>query len=82
MNEYDSDKIDEYYIKELNKTRFLGVGNPSESGVHLLYYFRQENCLSEKCFINAYDIFNSDYSRGLELCDPTINHYVFVDDFC
>ena len=25
---------------ELHATRFLGVGNPSESGVHLLYYFR------------------------------------------
>ncbi|MBJ7429228.1 MAG: hypothetical protein JHD28_09765, partial [Bacteroidia bacterium] len=30
---------------EVKYSKFLGVGNPSESGVHLLYYFRQENSL-------------------------------------
>src|SRR5258708_650499 len=28
------------FRRMLAKTRFLGVGNPSESGSHLLYYFR------------------------------------------
>ena len=42
---------------ELKHTRFIGVGNPSESGVHLLYYFRQENGLSKKLFIDSVQIF-------------------------
>ena len=37
----------------LAKTRFLGVGNPSESGVHLLYFFRQENRLSKDVFFST-----------------------------
>ena len=31
------------FRQELRRTRFLGIGNPSESGTHLLYHFRQEN---------------------------------------
>ena len=38
--------------KELRATRFLGVGTPSESGVHLLYYFRQENDMSKDQFLD------------------------------
>src|SRR5205823_2993029 len=48
----DLDFIDERYAAALRRTRFLGVGNPSESGVHLLYYFRQENTLPSSLFIN------------------------------
>lgn len=39
-NTLDKDFIEREFKKELYNTRFLGVGNPSESGVHLLYYFR------------------------------------------
>ena len=42
-----------------NNTRFLGIGNPSESGCHLLYYFRQENQLSRKLFIHSHEIFSN-----------------------
>jgi hypothetical protein len=42
---------------EVRHTCFIGVGNPSESGVHLLYYFRQENRLSKKRFLDAVQIF-------------------------
>src|SRR5690349_19316795 len=38
----DGHLINAEFQQELAKTRFIGVGNPSESGVHLLYYFRQE----------------------------------------
>lgn len=41
----------------LDNTVFLGVGNPSESGCHLLYYFRQENGLPKGCFIHSHEIF-------------------------
>src|ERR1700719_2294145 len=42
---------------ELASTRFLGVGNPSESGCHLLYFFRQENSLGKDLFWETHKIF-------------------------
>lgn len=49
--------LEEYVQEEMNRTCFIGVGNPSESGVHLLYYFRQENNLPKDCFIDAVQLF-------------------------
>lgn len=43
------------YRQELAATRFIGVGNPSESGAHLLYYFRQVNRLGKDLFIDIAD---------------------------
>ena len=66
---------------ELSATRFLGMGNPSESGVHLLYYFRQENQLATDKFLDAARLYS--YENGkVALADPTIKRYVFLDDFC
>lgn len=94
-----NDTIDENYInreflKELDSTRFLGIGNPSESGVHMLYYFRQECKLSRQYFINTSDIFTTNkitedlpdgkqrtYLKS-EITDKNIKRYVFIDDFC
>lgn len=72
--------------EELDKTRFLGVGNPSESGVHLLYFFRQENSLRKKHFLDTAQILeryqkaDGTYDRRLRSKD--IKRYVFVDDVC
>lgn len=72
------------YLSSLKKVRFIGVGNPAESGTHLLYYFRQENNLSSKLFINQSEIFNltnnGDGSNSVTLQDASINRYVFLDD--
>lgn len=86
--------IDKEYREELSKTRFLGVGNPSESGVHMLYFFRQECNLSKEFFINTSDIFSTSkitdtlpggstrtYLKA-ELSDTDIRRYIFIDDFC
>lgn len=81
------------YTKELYTTRFLGVGNPSESGVHLLYYFRQECGLSKELFINASEIFSTRPIEIIEngikrnsfesvIADENIKRYIFIDDFC
>lgn len=90
----DCSLIETEFRKELDATRFLGVGNPSESGVHLLYYFRQECGLSKKYFINTSDIFqthkvsDTDSAGNLrtylktELKDQNIKRYIFIDDFC
>ena len=95
----NDDTIDNIFIqdefkKELALTRFLGVGNPSESGVHMLYYFRQECKLSKECFINTSDIFSTTkidetlpdtssrtYLKS-EITNPDVKKYVFIDDFC
>ena len=86
--------IEQEFKKELDATKFLGVGNPSESGVHLLYYFRQECKISKRYFINSSDIFEthkvSDQDPAgnprtylkTELKSKTIKRYVFIDDFC
>lgn len=77
------------FHNEALKTRFLGVGNPSESGVHILYYFRQENDMHKDDFIYVSDIFKGvskkdggrDYIE-LELRDEDVSRYIFIDDFC
>ena len=53
----DESLIASLFSRELLATRFLGIGNPSESGTHLLYHFRQENNLPKDLFINAHQIF-------------------------
>lgn len=73
--------INEEFTKEQSKTRFLGVGNPSESGTHLLYYFRQENLLEKDLFINSVEIFTHNEATTVKLADPNINRYIFIDDF-
>jgi hypothetical protein len=86
--------IDNEYLKELDASRFLGVGNPSESGVHLLYYFRQQCGLSKQNFINTSDIFQTSKVDELdrvgnprsylksEIKNSDIKRYIFIDDFC
>jgi hypothetical protein len=66
---------------ELEKTRFVGMGNASESGEHLLYYFRQENTLSKDSFISVGDILSHTTTTS-SLKDPHIERYIFIDDFC
>lgn len=95
----DSDVIYRAFVEELKATRFLGVGNPSESGVHLLYYFRQENDLPKEAFIHTHEIFSrrvppqnpgcfslpglkAGRRPELMIRDPSIRHYVFLDDLC
>jgi hypothetical protein len=77
--------IDQEFRKALSATRFLGVGNPSESGSHLLYYFRQENRLGRQYFLNSHEIFSrmgGADSFTLIVRDPTVTRYVFIDDLC
>src|SRR5205823_181428 len=63
-NTLDRDLIGRAFLDELSRTRFLGIGNPSESGCHLLYFFRQENALSKHLFINSHEIFSRKRRRN------------------
>lgn len=81
-NSLDFSRIDAEFKRELAATRFLGIGNPSESGSHLLYYFRQENRLDKDLFISTHQIFEP--HRGTQptkLRDIAVTRYIFVDDF-
>lgn len=93
-NSRDTALIDKIFKEELSKTRFLGVGNPSESGVHLLYYFRQENNLEKNSFLNTHEIFRNNIIKEkdendistsrleVRIKDVNVKRYVFIDDFC
>lgn len=76
-NTIDIDLIDERFSDYLLSTRFLGVGNPSESGPHLLYYLRQETGLPSELFINHFEL--PGITSG---ADEAVRHYVFIDDLC
>lgn len=87
--------IEKHFNACLSQTRFLGLGNPSESGVHLLYLFRQENNLPKDLFINSGDIFSihlvekkdavgniTERYHVSKLSRDDVKHYIFIDDFC
>lgn len=79
----NSTVIDPLFRAELQATRFLGVGNPSESGSYLLYYFRQENALPANLFVHTHQVFARAGGAGtLRLRDDTVKRYIFIDDFC
>lgn len=83
-NTIDESFIEAAFKDELLRTRFLGVGNPSESGVHLLYYFRQENRIPKRLFVNTDDVIerhsNGSISLRSDFADAT--RFVFIDDLC
>jgi hypothetical protein len=68
---------------ELAVTKFLGLGNPAESGTHLLYYFRQENELRKQLFVDTHQLFDRRMdSKRAQFRDAGLRHLVFIDDFC
>jgi hypothetical protein len=77
----DTVLIANMFEEALHKTRFLGIGNPSESGSHLLYYYRQENGLAKNQFMHTHELFKG-RSNNLAVRDPSIERLVFIDDFC
>lgn len=79
----DSNFIESAFSCELESTRFLGVGNPSESGAHLLYYFRQVNELNKDLFIGGEQILSidrDDNEISISQKEAGIKRYIFIDD--
>lgn len=89
----DSTLIRKVYEQELSATRYIGVGNPAESGAHLLYYFRQVNHLPKKLFVDIAGAFSQtiEWQRdatGSRISgkisylpkDSSVSRYVFFDD--
>lgn len=71
LNKGNVEESEESFKKELIQTRFLGIGNLSESGTYLLYYFRQVNNIDKDLFI--------DQSK-VDLEGAQIKRYIYVDD--
>ena len=79
----DFKKIHEGFQKELDNTRFLGLGSPSESGSHILYPFRLINGISVDYFVNPTDLVTGPVTDpNTTWVFPDVNRLVFVDDFC
>ena len=72
------------YQQELATTRFVGVGNPAESGAHLLYYFRQVNHLPKNLFVDLASAFNVTVDATQKVSyaarQTAVARYVFFDD--
>ena len=83
-NTLDENIIESLFFEELKNTRFLGVGNPSESGVHLLYYFRQENNIPKDLFVNTDDIvyYDTDGMAKIREKYSHVKRFIFIDDIC
>lgn len=81
----DAVEFESLMRQEKEATRFLGVGNPSESGVHLLYYFRQENRLSKLAFLDSAQIYKVEEQDGVRkrvARHANVKRYIFLDDMC
>ena len=77
----DPSVIEKNYRDELRSTRFVGMGNPSESGSHLLYYFRQENLLSKDLFVHPHEILDSPIGApDAKIAISGLKRIVFIDD--
>lgn len=84
-NSRDEAIIRSLFEREVLSTRFVGLGNPSESGAHLLYYFRQINHLPKRLFADfgaAFVDYQTQAGRpSVRALDATVCRYVFFDDF-
>lgn len=79
----DVSLIHHEYNAVLQRTRFLPMGNPSESGTHLMYWFRQENRLPRHLFLHPHELCDTSLADpGAALADPRVERLVFLDDFC
>ncbi len=72
-NTLDEIIIKREYDKIINNTRFVCVGNPSESSARLMGDFRKENNLPKPLFISEFQISS---------CPKEVENFVFLDDIC
>ncbi len=84
-NTRDANMIETEYKQQLTRTRFLSIGNPSESSAHLLYFFRQENRLERDLFINAHQLYTHETGDDGLIAKTVIgdiDRIIVLDDFC
>ncbi|WP_373060184.1 hypothetical protein [Zunongwangia sp. H14] len=72
-NTLDHEFLEDEFIKHLKKTRFVSLGNPSESSATMMGLMRKINNLPT-------DLFISEEKLNSKLGE--INHFIFIDDLC
>lgn len=72
-NTLNNELINNKFQEVLSKTRFVALGNVSESSSYLMYPFRQLNKLSDELFFTENDI---------AIRIEEVDHFVFIDDIC
>ena len=79
----DFDAVHLGFLLELERTRFLGLGNPAESGTHILYDFRTVNQIPVNTFCSLHDLFTGPIDQpGTKWAFPRVHRLIFIDDFC
>lgn len=80
----EKDIIEDKFNEVLAATRFMGLGNSSESGNHLLYYFRQENNLNKNLFITVDNIIEigDDGTPRVSSSIKDVKNFIIIDDLC
>ncbi len=73
----DLSLINAHFQNELDNTRFVSVGTASESGGHILMIFRQVNKLFTRHMKSSSELITAG-----ALSEPSVKHYIFIDDFC
>ena len=79
----DFTAIHNEFRAELDRTRFLGLGNPAESGNHILYNFRLVNALRLDLFVHLHELFTKALNdTQSNWAFPDVDRLIFIDDFC
>ena len=79
----DFGAIHQAFMGELERTRFVAPGGPSESGTRLQYEFRQENKLPTELFPYVGDLIDGPLKNpSTNWVSPTVERVIFIDDFC
>ena len=79
----DFDAMHRGFIDQLSRTRFLGLGNPAQSGTHILYDFRHVNRLPLSVFASPHDLFSGGLNDATTTwAFPRVHRIIFIDDFC
>ena len=77
------DAIHRGFLSKFEGTRFLGLGNPAESGTHILYDFRHMNKIPLRYFVAPHELFTGGLNDPeTEWESPSVDRLIFIDDFC
>ena len=82
-NKDDFSAVHQGFVDEMQRTRFLGLGKPAESGTHLLYDFRLVNGIPVDACVSLPDLFTGPFDDpASEWALPGVSRVIFIDDFC
>ena len=77
------DDIHRGFLSRIEATRFLGLGNPAESGTHILYDFRHANEIPLDYFVSPHELFTGSLNDpATDWESSAVNRLIFIDDFC